>query len=72
MYVIGQIAIIAGKDILTRPHGALVFGWRVRILAANLAKEFLSGLRCSILAPATASGMKSRHESGREQICAHH
>ena len=24
-----------------------------------------------MLAPATASGMKSRHEGGREQICAH-
>jgi hypothetical protein len=70
MYVIGQIAMIAGKDILTRAHGALVFGRRV-FLAANLAKEFQSGLRCSMLAPATASGMKSRHEGGCEQICAH-
>ena len=31
--------MIAGKDILNRAHGALVFGRRVRILAANLAKE---------------------------------
>jgi hypothetical protein len=44
MYVIGQIAMIAGKDILTR---------------------------ASMSAPATASGMKNRHEGGREQICAH-
>jgi len=31
--------MIAGKDILNRAHGALVFGRRVQILAANLAKE---------------------------------
>jgi hypothetical protein len=36
VYVVGQIAMIAGKDILTRAHGALVFGRRVRILAGNL------------------------------------
>jgi len=50
VYVIGQIAMIAGKDILTRAHGALVFGRRVRILAANLAKE----IRCWMSAQATA------------------
>jgi SAM-dependent methyltransferase len=35
--------MIAGKDILNRAHGALVFGRRVRILAANLAKEIPIG-----------------------------
>ena len=47
VYVIGQIVMIAGKDILTRAHGALVFGRRVRILAANLAKEI--SIRAEVL-----------------------
>jgi SAM-dependent methyltransferase len=35
--------MIAGKDILNRAHGALIFGRRVRILAANLAQEIPIG-----------------------------
>jgi len=71
MYVIGQIAMIAGRDILTRAHGALVFGRRVRILAANLAKEI--SIRAEVLDVGTGDGIRheSRHEGGREQICAH-
>jgi SAM-dependent methyltransferase len=35
--------MIAGKHILNRAHGALIFGRRVRILAANLAREIPIG-----------------------------
>jgi ubiquinone/menaquinone biosynthesis C-methylase UbiE len=54
MYVIGQIAMIAGKDILNRAHGALVFGRRVQILAANLAKEI--PIRAEVLDAGTGDG----------------
>jgi len=47
-------AMIAGKDILTRAHGALVFGRRVRILAANLAKEI--PIRAEVLDVGTGNG----------------
>jgi len=50
----GQIAMIAGKDILTRAHSALVFGRRVRILAANLAKEI--PIRAEVLDVGTGDG----------------
>ena len=54
VYVIGQIVMIAGKDILTRARGALVFGRRVRILAANLAKEI--PIRAEVLDVGTGDG----------------
>ncbi len=47
-------AMIAGKDILNRAHGALVFGRRVRILAANLAKEI--PIRAEVLDVGTGDG----------------
>src|SRR5258708_974263 len=47
-------AMIAGKDILKRAHGALVFGRRVRILAANLAKEI--PIRAEVLDVGTGDG----------------
>ena len=46
--------MIAGKDILNRAHGALVFGRRVRILAANLAKEI--PIRAEVLDVGTGDG----------------
>src|SRR5438445_5950768 len=36
-------AMIAGKEILNRAHGALILGRRVRVLAANLAQEIPIG-----------------------------
>jgi len=54
VYVIGQIVMIAGKDILTRAHGALVFDRRVRIIAANLAKEI--PIRAEVLDVGTGDG----------------
>jgi SAM-dependent methyltransferase len=47
-------AMIPGKDILNRAHGALVFGRRVRILAANLAKEI--PIRAEVLDVGTGDG----------------
>ena len=44
----------AGKDILNRAHGALVFGRRVQILAANLAKEI--PIRAEVLDVGTGDG----------------
>jgi 2-polyprenyl-3-methyl-5-hydroxy-6-metoxy-1,4-benzoquinol methylase len=46
--------MIAGKDILTRTHGALVFGRRVGILAANLAKQI--PIRAEVLDVGTGDG----------------
>jgi SAM-dependent methyltransferase len=46
--------MIPGKDILNRAHGALVFGRRVRILAANLAKEI--PIRAEVLDVGTGDG----------------
>ena len=46
--------MIAGKDILNRAHGALVFGRRVQILAANLAKEI--PIRAEVLDVGTGDG----------------
>jgi SAM-dependent methyltransferase len=46
--------MIAGKDILNRAHGALVFGRRVEILAANLAKEI--PIRAEVLDVGTGDG----------------
>ena len=54
VYVIGQIVMIAGKDILTRAHGALVFDRRVRIIVANLAKEI--PIRAEVLDVGTGDG----------------
>ena len=46
--------MIAGKDILNRAHGALVFGRRVQILAASLAKEI--PIRAEVLDVGTGDG----------------
>src|SRR5215831_18052763 len=46
--------MIAGKDIMNRAHGALVFGRRVRILAGNLAKEI--PIRAEVLDVGTGDG----------------
>jgi SAM-dependent methyltransferase len=46
--------MIAGKDILNRAHGALVFGRRVQILAAHLAKEI--PMRAEVLDVGTGDG----------------
>lgn len=46
--------MIAGKDILNRAHSALVFGRRVRILAANLAQEI--PIRAEVLDVGTGDG----------------
>jgi ubiquinone/menaquinone biosynthesis C-methylase UbiE len=46
--------MIAGKDIMNRAHGALVFGRRVEILAACLAKEI--PMRAEVLDVGTGDG----------------
>src|SRR5262245_45297320 len=69
VYVIGQIVMIAGKDILTRAHGALVFDRRVRIIAANLAKEI--PIRAEVLDVGTGDGSIAKdvlHHTGDARI----
>jgi 2-polyprenyl-3-methyl-5-hydroxy-6-metoxy-1,4-benzoquinol methylase len=53
VYVIGQIAMIAGKDILTRAHGALVFGTNSR--GKSSKKEI--PIRAEVLDVGTGDGL---------------
>src|SRR5262249_25594915 len=59
MHVIGQIAMIAGKDTVR-----LVFCRRGRIFAAKLAKKFLLRLRWSVLDRRTPYGREAGTEGG--------